>query len=277
MDSAQIVTEIRNRVGSNSGLSDQTITSLVSSIIPQGGEVGEDFFNSTANWLKTLGGNFSHDVAAQVKSQLEAKVAEGVEAFKKTYKPEVKTIEDVFKMLGVEKPSEQAPKTIDELIAKLQTPQQAPTDNNQMLAELMKIVKEGQKPDPEIAALKQQLSDLIAENKRIKEQNGFEQIVGAVKGKADSLMVLDSALWEHAIDCVTLANDRNGLTEDKLLELTKSKYEELSKALRPAGTKIYGESRTNGENPILKSILDKKNAEQKARAEAVKAQQSRWK
>lgn len=275
MDNAQIVSEIRNRVGQNSGLSDQTITSLVSSIIPQGGEVGEDFFNSTANWLKTLGGNFSHDVAAQVKSQLEAKVNEGIEAFKKSYKPEVKTIEDVFKMLGVEKPSEQAPKTIDELIAKLQTPQ---TDqNSQILTELLNVVKEGQKPDPEIAELKKQLTDLIAENKRIKEQTGFEQIVSAVKGKADSLMVLDSALWEHAIECVTLATDRSGLTEDKLLELTKSKYEELSKALRPAGSKIYGESRANGDNPLLKSILEKKAAEQKARAAAVKEQQSRWK
>lgn len=276
MDSAQIVTEIRNRVGSNSGLSDQTITSLVSSRIPQNGEVDEAFYASTAEWLKTLGGNFSHDVAAQVKSQLEAKVNEALENFKKTYKPDVKSIEDIYSLLGVEKPSAQAPKTIDELIAKLQSPQQD-TGNTQVLTELMNLIKEGQKPDPAIAELKQQLADIIAENKRIKEQAGFDQIVGAVKGKAESLMVLDSPLWEHAIDYVTATVDRNGLTEDKLLELTKAKYEELSKALRPAGSKIYGDSRSNGENILLKSILEKKAAEQKARSEAIKAQQDRWK
>ena len=279
MDNAQIVSEIRSRVGQNSGLSDLTITSLVTPLIPADGNPDQGFFDRTAEWLKTLGGNFSHDVAAQVNSQVEAKANEKFEAFKRDYKPDVKTVDDIYKLLGVEKPGEQAPKTIDELILKIQGQQANPAadQQNQLLAEVLKAIKEERKPDPAIAQMQQQLKDLIDENNRIKAQNAFDAVVKAVGGKADELKVLNTALWNHSIEVATTGVDRATLTEDKLLELTKAKYEELSKLLSPPGSKPYGESQPGGGNSPLASILAKKDAANRAKQEAIEAQRKGWK
>lgn len=74
MEQEQILSEIKAKVGQTS-LSDKTLTDYVSANIPEG-EPDEAYFTKHVNILKSLNGNYSHDVANQVNE------------FKKNYKPQ---------------------------------------------------------------------------------------------------------------------------------------------------------------------------------------------
>ncbi|MCQ2245112.1 MAG: hypothetical protein MJZ32_12755 [Bacteroidaceae bacterium] len=268
MDNAQIVTEVRNRVG-QTNLSDQTITSLITPLIPKEGEPDENFFTTTANWLKTLGGNFSHDVATQVNQQVDIKANEKFEAFKKDFKPEApKTMEELMKLLGVQQQSQNGPKTIEDLLKIISGQQQQQQNGNVSMEDVLKAIQASQKPDPQIAELTNKMNALLEENERIKNQNQFESVVKAVTDMADELNISDTALWNHAIEVVSGSIERKDITSDKLLEQAKAKFEELTKILRPAGTKPYGDTNHGGGNGLLASILKERSDAQEAKAKA---------
>lgn len=66
MKKSEIVAEIKKRLGQTS-LSDRTIEAYVSNTMPNDGEVDDGYFDSATSLLGALGGQFSHDVANQVK------------------------------------------------------------------------------------------------------------------------------------------------------------------------------------------------------------------
>lgn len=268
MDNAQIVTEIRNRAG-QTNLSDLTITSLITPLIPKEGEPDENFFNTTANWLKTLGGNFSHDVATQVNQQVDIKANEKFEAFKKDFKPEApKTMEELLNLLGVQQQqAANGPKTIDDLL-KIISGQQQQQQSPVSMEDVLKAIQASQKPDPAIAELTNKMNALLEENERIKNQNQFDGIVSAVKEMAEQLHVEDVTTWELALEFVSGTADRSKLTKETMLEQTKAKFEELYKRLHPAGSKPYGETTPGGGNSLLAQILKEKAEAQKAKAAA---------
>lgn len=272
MDNAQIVTEIRNRVG-QTNLSDQTITSLITPLVPKDGDPDENFFTTTSNWLKTLGGNFSHDVATQVTQQVDIKANEKFEQFKKDFKPEApKTMEELMKLLGAQpNTAANGPKTIDDLLKILSGQQQQQQNGGVSMEDVLKAIQASQKPDPQIAELTKRMNELLEENARVKQQADFEAIRKHVIDKSDELNVMDTALWNHAVEIVSGSIERKDLTAEKLLEQTKVKFEELTKILRPAGTKPYGDSTPGGGNGLLASILKEKAEAQKAKAAARKA------
>ncbi|MCE8803563.1 hypothetical protein K0F72_03360 [Bacteroides fragilis] len=75
MEKEQILSEITTRIGKTS-LSQRTLTDYVSSNLPtEGAEPDDAFWEKHVGFLKSLDGNFSHDVSTQV------------EEFKKNYKP----------------------------------------------------------------------------------------------------------------------------------------------------------------------------------------------
>lgn len=268
MDNAQIVTEIRNRAG-QTNLSDLTITSLITPLIPKEGEPDENFFTTTANWLKTLGGNFSHDVASQVNKQVDAKANEKFEAFKKDFKPEApKTMEELLSLLGVQQQqSANGPKTIDDLL-KIISGQQQQQQSPVSMEDVLKAIQASQKPDPKIEELNNKLQSLIDENERIRNNNQFEGIVSDVKGMSEQLHVEDVATWDIAVEFVSSTADRSKLTKETMLEQTKAKFEELYKRLHPAGSKPYGDTAPGGGNSLLATILKEKADAQKAKAAA---------
>lgn len=75
MEKEQILSEITTRVGKTS-LSQRTLTDYVNRNLPaEGTEPDDAFWEKHVGFLKSLDGNFSHDVSTQV------------EEFKKNYKP----------------------------------------------------------------------------------------------------------------------------------------------------------------------------------------------
>lgn len=75
MEKEQILSEITTRLG-KTNLSQRTLTDYVSSNLPtEGAEPDDAFWERHVGFLKSLDGNFSHDVSTQV------------EEFKKSYKP----------------------------------------------------------------------------------------------------------------------------------------------------------------------------------------------
>lgn len=76
MDKEQIFTTLKEKLGTTS-LSDRTLTDYVSLNLPaEGTEPDDAYFDRHAGVLKSLGGNFDHDVAEKVAD------------FKKNYKPQ---------------------------------------------------------------------------------------------------------------------------------------------------------------------------------------------
>lgn len=277
MDSAQIVTELRNRLGGQTSLSDMTITSLVTPLLPSEGDPDEQFYTTTVNWLKTLGGNFSHDVAKQVNAQVETKANEKFEAFKSGWKPQ--SAEELYKALGVDAPAD-GPKTLED-IAKMFAPKQEPQQQQTtgLTAEdVKKLIAESQKQsNPIIEKLTKQLEEMNAENARIKNQAAFDNIVKAVTDKADALNVTDTELWNLSVEVVSNNIEREGLTEGKMLEDVKAKFVELHKRLRPAGTKPFGDTQNGGGKSILEQILADKKAKMEAKQKAAQELASKWK
>ena len=74
MEQEQILSEIKAKVGQTS-LSEKTLTDYVSANLPEG-EPDESYYAKHVGFLKSLNGNYSHDVARQVTE------------FKKNYKPQ---------------------------------------------------------------------------------------------------------------------------------------------------------------------------------------------
>lgn len=74
MEQEQILSEIKAKVGQTS-LSEKTLTDYVSANLPEG-EPDESYYAKHVGFLKSLNGNYSHDVATQVNE------------FKKNYKPQ---------------------------------------------------------------------------------------------------------------------------------------------------------------------------------------------
>ncbi|MEA4949263.1 MAG: hypothetical protein VB068_06375 [Petrimonas sp.] len=76
MEIEKILSEIKTKVGQTS-LSDKTLTDYINGNLPtEGIEPDEAYFDKHSGILKSLSGNFSHDVANQVNE------------FKKNYKPQ---------------------------------------------------------------------------------------------------------------------------------------------------------------------------------------------
>ncbi len=279
MDKAQIVTELRQRVGTTN-LSDQTITTLTAPLLPAEGEPGKDFFSRATDFLKTLNGNFSHDVAAQVNAQVDAKANEKFEAFKKDYKPEApKSIDELLKMLGVEKKEENnGPKTIDELLAIIKGENKQQDGGVSMKDVLAAIKAQHQQKDPEHEALLAQMKEFIEESKKAKAQAAYEGIVESIK-EAGMKLNVDRLEWETSLELVTLRNGKNDITSDKMLELVKKEYEKRFAASHPGGdTDPYGNSNGvggfGGNYAAIKKEAEAKSAlKQKAR----EAQRSNWK
>lgn len=83
MDKEEILSEMENRVGKTS-LSKRTLSDYVGANLPAAGtEPDEAFWVKHAGFLKSLDGNYSHDVSVKV------------EEFKKSYKPAVQPGADV--------------------------------------------------------------------------------------------------------------------------------------------------------------------------------------
>lgn len=96
MEKEQILSTINEKLGQTS-LSARTISDYVNGNLPgEGIEPDEAYWEKHVNFLKSLGGNFSADVAAQVND------------FKKNYKPETNNQEPP-------KPNPQPNKEIDDL------------------------------------------------------------------------------------------------------------------------------------------------------------------
>ncbi|MEB3372631.1 hypothetical protein SFC43_01450 [Bacteroides sp. CR5/BHMF/2] len=67
MEKEQILSEITTRIGKTS-LSQRTLTDYVSSNLPtEGAEPDDAFWEKHVGFLKSLDGNFSHDVSTQVE------------------------------------------------------------------------------------------------------------------------------------------------------------------------------------------------------------------
>lgn len=76
MEKEQILSELTNRIGQTS-LSPKTLTDYINENLPaEGTEPDDAYWNKHTNVLKSLNGNYSHDVATLV------------EDFKKNYKPQ---------------------------------------------------------------------------------------------------------------------------------------------------------------------------------------------
>lgn len=280
MDNAQIVTELRQRVG-QTNLSDQTITSLFTPFLPADGNVNDEFYEKTTNLLKTLNGNFSHDVASQVSAQVDSKANEKFEQFKRDYKPDApKTIEELLKIMGVEaQQTADAPKTIDELLKIIKGEKQQQNGGVSMSDVLEAIKAQQKQADPEMDTLKKQLAELLAENKRVKEEANFDAILKSVRENASKLQVNDEYEWKTAIELVTLRNSKEGMTEEKMLDLVKQEYAKRYKEKHPSeDSKPYGDGNGNGGYGGNYAAIKKMN-EEKARIkqEAWKAQRENWK
>ena len=97
MEAEKISVELKDKVGETS-LSDKTISDYVSQNLPADGtEPDEAYFTKHVNFLKSLSGNFNHDIAEKVNTQ--------VEEFKKNYKP--KPLEEPSK---IEEKNKKVPK-----------------------------------------------------------------------------------------------------------------------------------------------------------------------
>lgn len=83
MELEQIVSELTRRAG-NTGLSQRTINDYVSAFLPEPGtEPDEAYWTKHVGIIKSLGGNYSHDVADKVNE------------FKRTYNPNHEPNKDV--------------------------------------------------------------------------------------------------------------------------------------------------------------------------------------
>lgn len=83
MEQSQILSTLQEKLG-NTSFSAQTLTSYVENNMPaEGTEPDEAYWTRHTNILKSLQGQFNHDVALKVTKQANAKFEE----FKKNYKP----------------------------------------------------------------------------------------------------------------------------------------------------------------------------------------------
>lgn len=83
MEIEKILSEIRSKVG-QTRISDRTLTTYINRHAPKDGDPDEAFFNDAVEFVRELNGNYSHDVATDVNTQVETKINE----FKKNYKPQ---------------------------------------------------------------------------------------------------------------------------------------------------------------------------------------------
>ena len=105
MEKEQILSEIGTRLGQTS-LSQRTLSDYVDGNLPaEGTEPDDAYWEKHVGFLKSLGGNFSHDVAT------------AVEDFKKGYKPEQK--EDERQKPGAPKEDSELMKRLSALEAKI--------------------------------------------------------------------------------------------------------------------------------------------------------------
>lgn len=74
MDKEQIFSNLSAKLGQTS-LSERTIRAYIDANAPSEGEVGDEWYNTHATFMKSLGGQYSHDIASSI------------EEFKKNYKP----------------------------------------------------------------------------------------------------------------------------------------------------------------------------------------------
>jgi uncharacterized membrane-anchored protein YjiN (DUF445 family) len=130
MEQEQILSTLTEKLGKTS-LSQKTLTDYVTSNLPgEGAEPDENYWNRHVTFLKSLDGNFSHDVATQI------------EDFKKNYKPQSTTPAPTTPSTSSTSPTndDKLAKKLEEIEARLMK-----EENAKVQADLMKKVSAAMK------------------------------------------------------------------------------------------------------------------------------------
>ena len=156
MEQEQILSEIKAKVGQTS-LSDRTLTDYVSAHLPEG-EPDEAYYTKHVEFLKSLNGNYSHDVANEVNE------------FKKNYKPQ--PVEP--------KKEETLPKGDDELQKRLEALEKA--YENEKKANALNAVRNGVKlKATELKVANKAIWNDVVEAIHVKEDATSDDLLAEVK------------------------------------------------------------------------------------------------
>lgn len=155
MEKEQILSQIKEKLGQTS-LSDRTLTDYVNAHLPEG-EPDDAYFDKHAGFLKSLNGQYSHDVAAEVNE------------FKKNYKPQP------------DKPKEETPpKGDDELLKRLEALEMA-RENEKKANALNSIRAEVKAKATELKVANKAIWNDVAETIQVKEDATSEDLLAEVK------------------------------------------------------------------------------------------------
>lgn len=239
MDSAQIVSTLVEKLGQTS-LSKRTIESYVNRHLPKdGAEPDDSYFETHLAELRGYDADFkgqhNHEMAEAVKAARQA----AVEEYLKNNPPKK---EDV---------NSQKSETEKAFESKLE--------------ELQKMI-ETKNQDPSIAAVLEQNKKILDMLEAQKQKANTDVLIKSMNEKAEGLNITNKQYWDFAVELIK-GEIKDGATADSILEMTKSKYEELSKRFNPAGVQPYGTSNGgNGGKSEIANYLEslKKRDEQMA-------------
>jgi hypothetical protein len=156
MDKEQILSEIKTRVGQIS-LSDRTLTDYISAHLPEG-EPDDAYYTKHVEFLKSLNGNYSHDVANEVNE------------FKKNYKPQ--PVEP--------KKEETLPKGDDELLKRLEALEKAYQEEKRANA-INSIRAEVKGKATELKVANKAIWNDVVETIQVKDETTSEDLLAEVK------------------------------------------------------------------------------------------------
>ncbi|MBQ0113665.1 MAG: hypothetical protein KBT03_11085 [Bacteroidales bacterium] len=231
MEFEEIKAKLVSMTGQTS-LSDRSITDYVTQVMPKEGEPDEAFFASHSAILKSLSGNFNHDVATKI------------EEFKKSYTPPSDKVDN--------NNNQDQYKEILERMKALEEAQKAAPQNN-----------------PAVDKLQTQLEQLLnMETSRQLSAKADSLIAGLESSvTSEKLVINDKPTWDLAVDMVR-GEIKAETTGSQLLEMVKNKYDQLFKRLNPSGSRqAFGSTEGGNNKSSVQSYLEKKLEIEKARIE----------